>query len=119
MSIHRKQPSLASLRNRVSLWRQIETDNTSGGTEFTLAALGQSWARLEVKSGQDGYTGAGTSNATQFEFTLRYDATLKVGDLIEWQGAHYQIDHLENLGQRNAYLVCGAKHIEWEGAHHG
>lgn len=119
MRIYRRQPSLASLRNRVSLWRQIETENGSGGAALSLSSLGQSWARVQVNSDQAGYTAAGTSTAARFEFTLRYDVSLKSGDLIEWQGTHYQIEQIENLAGRNAYLVCNARHIELEGAHHG
>lgn len=118
MSALRKQPSLASLRNRVNLWRIIETDDGAGGTDFTLNSLGQSWARVEVKSNIFG-SGAGHSQTARFEFTLRYDPQLANGDLIEWQGAHYQIELMENLNMRNAYLLCTAKHIEMEGAQYG
>ncbi|MCF4097935.1 head-tail adaptor protein [Maritalea mediterranea] len=118
MSTLRKQPSLASLRNRVLLWRLIDTPDAAGGTDFTLNSLGQSWARIEV-SGNGSGAGAGKSRAAQFEFTLRHDPQLANGDLIEWQGAHYQIEHIENLNRRNAYLICTATHIEMEGAHYG
>lgn len=118
MSALRKQPSLASLRNRVSLWRPIETDDDAGGTKLTLNSLGQSWARVAVKSNIYG-TGAGNSHTSRFEFTLRYDPKLALGDLILWQGAHYQIEQIENLNMRNAYMICFAKHIEMEGAHYG
>lgn len=118
MSALRKQPSLASLRNRVTLWRILETHDGAGGTKFSLNSLGQSWARIEVKSPIFGVS-AGHSQAELLEFTLRYDPQLAKGDLIEWQGAHYQIELMENLNMRNAYLLCTVKHIEMEGAQYG
>jgi len=92
---------------------QVRTLNApESGTDFdlTFADEKEVWAMVKTVRGTELFDGVSLTNAYTHEFYIRYssDFTIDAQNWLEWKNEKYDIVDVENLDERNEFLLLKA-----------
>lgn len=85
-----KEPTIAELRERITLCRLASTVDSELNRIETVVPVQEVWARAEVRSSNVDDTTAGTRPELRYVFTIRYQSINC--DCIQWHGKTLYLD---------------------------
>lgn len=101
--------SPGELDKRVTIRREVETPNRSGGFDLSLVDVATLWAHIRPKSGRETSNETRVNASVSYLFVIRFRADIRPSDRIIWNGVSYNIRAILTRGNRALYLEIDAE----------
>lgn len=107
-----QNPTIGSLRERVTVQRKSATRDAIGGIIETWATLATLWAKVEPKSAGEQYRRQQIQAAADWTVTIRYRTDVAPADRLRWRGHEFEIVGLINTDMRRQFLELSCRELQ-------
>lgn len=97
------------LDKRITIKREVETPNRSGGFDLSLVDVATIWAHVRPKSGNEFTSETRVNASVSYLFVIRFRNDLRPSDHIIWNGVSFNIRAILTRGGRDLYLEIDAE----------
>jgi head-tail adaptor len=99
--------SASDLKERIEIFREVETGDGYGGFEVQESFLTKRWANVYAPKARDGVIAMADKVTVSYEVTTRSDLTIKHNDIIIWHGTRMRVkDHRLIQDRKFLSIMC-------------
>jgi len=99
----------ADMNKRIEIQEPTRTADSAGASELTWTTLCRVWAAITTKAGSENITADSQRGVMQYEFKLRYNASVTEDCRIVWGSRVFQItsppENVHEMGRQTTLLA--------------